>query len=47
MLPSADKWWLALALILVAWIAVSWVLWKQLSDPISEKLQDIQQTLRP
>jgi len=47
MLPSADKWWLALALILLAWIAVSWVLWKQLSDPISEKLQDIQQTLRP
>jgi type VI secretion system protein ImpK len=40
-LPSAERWWLALALIVLAWLSVSWVLWTQLTNPIHRELRRI------
>jgi type VI secretion system protein ImpK len=47
-LPSARRWWLALALIVFAWLSLSWFLWLQLSIPITNQLHKLpQQTLQP
>jgi hypothetical protein len=52
-LPSAERWWLALLLIVLAWLSVSWVLWTRLTNQIDLELgkideaSSIQQTLRP
>jgi type VI protein secretion system component VasF len=47
-LPTARKWWLALALIVFAWLSLSWFLWSQLSVPIRNQLQKLHpQTSQP
>jgi hypothetical protein len=46
-LPSVDRWWLALAVIILVWFSVSWLLWIQVSNPIDHEIREIQQTLRP
>jgi hypothetical protein len=47
MLPSAHRWWLALALIACTWLSLSWLVWNYLSAPVQEKLDNIHQTLQP
>lgn len=46
-LPSSRKWWLGLAGILVAWLALSWGLWVQVSGPVNIQLHEIWKMLRP
>lgn len=46
-LPSSRKWWLGLAGIIVAWLALSWALWSQVSSPVKIQLHEIWKTLRP
>lgn len=46
-LPSSKKWWLGLAGIIVAWLALSWGLWNQVSSPVKIQLHEIWKTLRP
>lgn len=38
-LPATEKWWLALGAVVIVWLAVSWLLWAQLSSPLDEGLQ--------
>jgi hypothetical protein len=40
-LPSARRWWLALALIVAAWLSISWLAWNQLSPRIQDTLEEI------
>lgn len=44
-LPSAQRWWLGLALIILAWFSLSWLVWHDLSSPIENELQQIRQTM--
>jgi type VI secretion system protein ImpK len=44
-LPSAKKWLLVLASVLLVWIAVSSVLWLRVGGPIQDQLHGIQQLL--
>ena len=46
-LPSPGKWWLGLAGIVVAWLALSWGLWNQVSSPVKTQLHEIRKMLRP
>jgi type VI secretion system protein ImpK len=46
-LPSSRKWWLGLAGIFVAWLALSWGLWAQVSAPVRIQLDEIWKTMRP
>ena len=46
-LPSSRKWWLGLAGIIVAWLALSWGLWSQVSSPVKVQLHQIWKTLQP
>jgi len=47
LLPSPKKWlWIGLW-ILLGWFALSWLLWAQVSDPVREQLNQIQDTRRP
>jgi type VI secretion system protein ImpK len=46
-LPSSRKWWLGLAGIFIAWLALSWGLWTQVSIPVRIQLDEIWKTLRP
>jgi type VI secretion system (T6SS) protein DotU len=46
-LPSSRKWWLGLAGIIIAWLALSWGIWSQVSSPVKIQLHEIWKTLRP
>ncbi len=46
-LPSLRQWWLGLVGILVAWVALSWGLWIQVSSPVDAQLHEIWKMLRP
>lgn len=45
LLPAVERWWLALGGVVLLWLAVSCLLWQQLSSPIVDMLQRIQHTL--
>ena len=45
LLPPVGRWWLTLGGIVLLWLAVSCLLWQQLSSPIVDMLQRIQHTL--
>ena len=45
-LPSSRKWWFGLVWILVAWLALSWGLWNQVSSPVKIQLHEIWKMLR-
>jgi len=47
LLPSVNRWWWALAIIVVVWLGVSWLMWIQVSSPADSQLQQIQQSLHP
>ena len=46
-LPSPKKWLLILIFILLGWIAVSSVLWVQLTSPVERQLHEIETELQP
>jgi hypothetical protein len=47
LLPSPKKWLWIGVWILLAWFALSWLLWEQVSSPIQEQLNQIQDTRQP
>ncbi len=46
-LPSSRKWWWTLVWVLLAWLALSWGLWIQVSSPVENQLHEIRETLQP
>jgi type VI protein secretion system component VasF len=47
LLPPVNRSWWALVIIVVIWLGVSWLMWIQVSSPVSSHLQQIQQALHP
>jgi hypothetical protein len=47
LLPSSRKWLWIGVWILLTWFALSWFLWAQVSSPIQEQLNQIQDTRQP